>query len=124
MPSGHASAPGRYGNPDLVVAHQCNSVFYICDGVVTVLLGKGDGTFQEPVAYGSGGFVSFSVVVADVNNDGKPDLIASNEYGGVSPGGVPPDPGGVGVLLGNGDGTFHAAVSYASGGCFQWVSLT
>src|ERR1700722_3431803 len=58
--------------------------------------------------YGSGGSFPFSVAVADVNHDGKPDLLLANdnEYGESS----------VGVLLGNGDGTFRNAVAYSSGG--------
>ena len=46
-----------------------------------------------------------SVAVADVNGDGKLDLVVTND--GSS---------NVSVLLGNGDGTFKAAVSYNSGG--------
>jgi hypothetical protein len=49
------------------------------------------------------------VVVADFNGDGKPDLATSNQnfrFG---------EPGNVSVLLGNGDGTFQAAVDYVPG---------
>jgi len=44
------------------------------DGGVGVLLGNGDGTFQPAVTHDTGGPGSFanSVVVADVNGDGKP----------------------------------------------------
>ncbi len=45
-----------------------------------------------------------SVAVGDFNGDGKPDLAVAN-YGD----------GTVSVLLGNGDGTFQAAVSYGAG---------
>jgi hypothetical protein len=75
------------------------------------LLGNGDGTFQTAVTYSSGGFFADSVAVADVNGDGKPDILVANT------GGVPIcSGGGVGVLLGNGDGTFKTAVTYCSGG--------
>ena len=43
-----------------------------------------------------------SIAVADVNGDGKPDLIVVS---------VDTD-GPLGVLLGNGDGTFQTAVIY------------
>ena len=45
---------------------------------VGVLLGNGDGTFQTAVTYGSGGYYAYSVAVADVNGDGKPDLLVAN----------------------------------------------
>jgi hypothetical protein len=77
---------------------------------VGVLLGNGDGTFQPVVTYGSGGRVPFSVAVADVNGDKKPDLLVVNSCATTCAS------GSVGVLLGNGDGTFQSAVTYDSGG--------
>jgi hypothetical protein len=98
---------------DLVAANQGSGNSN--DGSVAVLLGNGDGTFQPAVNYDSGGYVAFSVAVADVDLDGKPDLLVSN-YGYLPP--KPRQPGSVGVLLGNGDGTFRPAVTYYSGGGF------
>ncbi len=86
------------GYPDVVVEDEFN-------GVLAVLLGKGDGTLQSPVTYSSGGI---SVFIADLNGDHKPDLIAAT---GSS----------VMVYVGNGDGTFQPAVTYGSGG-FPWNS--
>lgn len=65
---------------------------------VGVLLGNGDGTLQPAVLYSSGGYTA----VADVNSDGKPDLVSVS--------------GMAKVLLGNGDGTFNPAVTYPTGG--------
>ncbi len=48
------------------------------NGTVGVLLGNGDGTFQTAVTYDSGGYEAISVAVADVNGDGKPDLVVAN----------------------------------------------
>jgi len=67
----------------------------------TVLIGNGDGSFQAPVFYPQSVAHSGlnSLVVADFNNDGKPDFATTA-------------PGQVAVLLGNGDGTFAAPVYY------------
>jgi hypothetical protein len=73
---------------------------------VGVLLGNGDGTFQAAQSYASGGFVTFSSAVADVNGDGKPDFIAQN----CESQGSGCNTSHVAVLLGNGDGTFQAAL--------------
>jgi hypothetical protein len=106
------------GKPDLAVTNQCASSTN-CDmdfgpGSVGVLLSNGDGTFQAPVVYSSGGQDAIAVAVADVNGDGKPDLLVSHWC--VSSDTC--DEGGVGVLLGNGDGTFQAPVVYSSGGLY------
>lgn len=103
------------GKPDLVVASEC--LDDSCrNGGVYVLLGNGDGTFQPGVGYSSGGYSGRSVAVADVNGDGKPDLLVANECTNSSSCNNSPDDGLVGVLLGNGDGTFQPAVTYGSGG--------
>jgi len=70
------------GEPDIVVANTCKSnQSGRCTGPgeATVLLGNGDGTFKEAVPYASGGKTALSVALADVNGDGRPDLIAVNE---------------------------------------------
>ena len=99
------------GHPDLVVSNYCLSNSNCTYGTVDVLLGIGDGTFQSAVSYNSGGYYSRFVTVADLNADGKPDLIVisqCNNYNNC-------DLGSVGVLLGNGDGTFQTASSYSAG---------
>ncbi len=100
---------------DLVVANWCGTQDqYGCryqSGAVSVLFGNGDGTFQTALVYGSGGLDAYSVAIGDLNGDRKPDLVVTNSYYG---GGD--YNGSVGVLLGNGDGTFQPAVSYGSGG--------
>jgi hypothetical protein len=99
---------------DIVVAGCC-STFQQCgnDGIVGVLLGKGDGTFEPVVTYSSGGVTAVSVTAADVNDDGKLDLLVANQCATSSC-----VNGSVGVLLGNGSGTFQAAVAYSSGGLY------
>ncbi len=102
------------GKPDLLVANWWQSFQHTQNGSVGVLLGNGDGTFQPPMIYGSGGYGAASVAVADVNRDGKPDLVVANCE--ASPGSVCNSVGqGHGlaaVLLGNGDGSFQPAVAY------------
>jgi hypothetical protein len=102
------------GKPDLLVANQCGNPKCGQEGTVGVLLGKGDGTFHPVVSYTSGGYSNQSVAVADVNGDGVPDLLTANNCATICDknAGLP---GSVGVLLGNGDGTFSAAVAFASG---------
>jgi len=102
------------GKPDLVVANRCDLRTSCGNGSVGVLLGNGDGTFQTAVTYGSGGFEAWGVVVADVNGDGKPDLVVANACANSDS--CANSNGSVGVLFGNGDGTFQTAVPYGSGG--------
>jgi hypothetical protein len=89
------------GNPDIEVAN----------GHVGVLLGNGDGTFQAERTYTAGGSFPNAVAVADVNRDGKADLVVANYLCSSNC-----NHGSVGVLLGNGDGTFQHALTYGSGG--------
>ena len=104
------------GKPDLLVANTCVSdgAFDCVNGSVGVLLGNGDGTFQAAVSYGSDGTGAASVAVRDVNGDGKPDVFVANACG--NNGNYGCMIGSLGVLLGNGNGTFRAAVNYTSGG--------
>jgi hypothetical protein len=90
------------------------------DGVVVVLLGNGDGTFQPPVSYGTGGYAPGSGAIADINGDGKPDIVVSNcsTQNDSCEGDI-----WVGVLLGNGDGTFQSPQTYDAGGSGFFSSL-
>jgi hypothetical protein len=75
---------------------------------ISVLLGKGNGTFQAPVFYsdvlnGSGvGVGANGVAIADLNGDGNLDVVTAAWQGF-----------DVNVFLGNGDGTFQPAVGYS-----------
>ena len=100
------------GKLDMVVAHWCPSSGDCSHGVVGVLLGNGDGTFQPPVIYNSSGYQAYSVAIADVNGDGSSDLVVANNCQSAGHCGI----GSVSVLMGNGDGTFQAPVSYSAGG--------
>ena len=74
---------------------------------VSVLLGRGDGTFSKPVHYTTG-INPESLAAYDFRGDGRLDLV-------VSQAGQFPTPGSVRVLPGNGDGTFRKPRTFASG---------
>lgn len=79
-------------------------------GQVDVLIGNGDGTFKPFVSYATSTDTgnARSVTTADVNGDEILDILTS-VY----------DSNSVDVMIGNGDGTFKAKVSYA-GGSASW----
>lgn len=88
------------GNLDVVSANE--------DGkTVSVLLGDGSGGFapKRDFTMGDVAFSPSSVVVADLNGDGKTDVATSNNRHDVDPFGVATDRSSVLVRLGNGDGT-------------------
>jgi hypothetical protein len=83
----------------------------INSGGAGVLLSNGDGTFQSVQTFGTGGQVPISIAAKDLNGDGRLDLIVLNRCSSTGD----CDMGIVGVLLGNGDGTFQAASPYSTG---------
>jgi sugar lactone lactonase YvrE len=79
------------GNADLVVSQQDS----LGNGQIVIFLGKGDGTFTQSSSILSVASVASQIVPADLNRDGKMDLVLA----GVGQSGNT-------ILLGNGDGTF------------------
>ena len=70
---------------------------------ITILLGKGDGTLDEPtVGYSTGGSPRTSAIVEDFNGDGVPDVI------------IPDGKFGFVYMPGFGDGSFRSALDYFS----------
>ena len=115
-PSPQSLAVGDFngdGTLDMAVANfgeWVNGAQTYTNSSVSVLLGKGGGTFQTAVNYDAGGRSRF-VAVGDFNGDGKPDLAVASGLGNVS------------VLLGNGDGSFGSAVNYSAGSVPESIAL-
>ncbi|HKX00486.1 MAG TPA: FG-GAP-like repeat-containing protein [Bryobacteraceae bacterium] len=88
------------GKLDLVVAAQAADLSY----VLSAFLGNGDGTFKAatntPTVFGS-----HAINIADINLDGRPDLIVAHCCGSTD----------MTYLLGNGDGTFQPEVHFPGG---------
>ncbi len=84
------------GNLDLAVANAA-------DDTITILLGKGDGTFTPALVSPATGLTPSGLAIGDFNGDGKLDLAVANF-----------DTAAINILLGNGDGTFTPAPSPAA----------
>jgi hypothetical protein len=78
------------GKLDLAVTDEAGNT-------VSILLGKGDGTFEAPMTEVVGN-APVAMVAGDFNNDGKLDIATANSSDGT-----------VTLLLGKGDGTFTQA---------------
>jgi hypothetical protein len=72
------------------------------NGTVSVLLGKGDGTLQNPISITVGGTPD-AVAVGDFLGNGLQDIAVANANGTVT------------VLLSNGNGTFQAPKTFSVG---------
>ncbi|MGH9501706.1 MAG: FG-GAP repeat domain-containing protein [Terriglobales bacterium] len=95
------------GKPDIVSVNTTTNS-------VTVYLNNGDGSFRTGVTYtNAGGLSTFpgESTIADVNGDGKNDIVVGDTYAGE-----------ITIFMGNGDGTLTAPTAgYAVGG-FPWTA--
>ncbi len=71
--------------------------------LVSVLIGRGDGTFVSPASYPVGNEPIWTLV-ADVNGDGIPALVVINKSSNT-----------FSILVGNGDGTFKSSIDFVAG---------
>ena len=91
-------------NLDLVVANGGTPFAATpVDGSVLVYLGNGNGTFQSPKTLSAPDFPQ-AVAIADVNNDGHPDIVVLSEFSGQS------FESRVWVFLGDGAGNFGSGI--------------
>jgi len=88
----------RSGNLDLVMAD------YLSNQII-VLLGKGEGNFERPIAFAAP--APIGLAVGDLNGDGNEDLLVV-ESGGTGS-------GALAVFLGHGDGRFSFKATYQLG---------
>src|SRR5579871_4045200 len=91
------------GNTDLAVATFTNGISSSGIANVNILLGNGDGTFRQPSNFAAGTNLINTMVVADLNGDGRADLVLAYSGGH-----------GVNVLYGFGDGTFGQPAVYTA----------
>jgi flagellin len=73
-------------------------------GISTIRLGVGDGTFGASTSISTNGFRTNSVTLSDINGDGNVDLISAGISGSST--------GELQIRLGNGNGTFASASTY------------
>ena len=84
---------------DLVVVHYCNPNTTCTHGTLSVLLGKGNGSFESATTSALLSLPS-RLILADLNGDGHLDAVVGGTYLGNDV---------IEVRLGNGDGTFRAS---------------
>jgi hypothetical protein len=85
------------GIPDIVTADAGSNG-------ITVLLGKGDGTFAPPLFFAAGQHTD-SVALGDFNGDGKLDIAATNYESNT-----------ISIFTGDGTGNFTLTATYGTGG--------
>ncbi len=91
-------------NSDLVIGHS---------GLISVLLGNGNGTFQTAI-YSNDGKLVDDLIIDDFNIDGKLDIGASTFY----------SESGLSIWLGNGDGSFQTSRNFEGASVWNYVNVS
>jgi hypothetical protein len=95
----------RDGNPDLAVANGTSNS-------VSIVLGRGDGTFLPQQEIPVGG-TPHGLAVLDVDGDGDTDVVNSNAQGR----------GRLSILLNDGNGVFGSPIFYETGGTAEFAVM-
>ena len=98
------------GKPDLI-ALDSDGTAAVGSQNLSVLEGRGDGTFIATGSYATG-LGPVHAAVADLNGDMRLDVVVANLASN-----------DVSVLLGNGDGSFQPQVRYRAAGGPRWVAI-
>jgi Bacterial Ig-like domain (group 3)/FG-GAP-like repeat len=82
------------------------------NGVISVLLGNGNGSFKPPKTIVSLPKGSYPILTADFNRDGRPDLAI-----------LEPASARILIYLGKGDGSFESPKSFAAGSSPRYMAV-
>ncbi len=99
------------GKPDVVALSDGTAALFSADRGLVVWINTGNGTFRAPVIYPIPALGNGAITLADVNGDGRPDVVLAMDRDA-----APGVSSVVSVLLNRGDGTFAPFVNSPVGG--------
>jgi len=102
------------GRPEILIAGDREGGSGERTGRLTVFRNLGGGNFGPPEDYAIGPYAA-SIVVGDLNDDGKTDIVAATSLNESEPD-LSSTGTSLSILFGYGDGTFLPSVSYPLGG--------
>jgi hypothetical protein len=102
------------GKLDLAVANAATPITFRDSGLVSILLGNGDGTFQAHVDISTMSLRPLELTTGDFEGRGVVDLAVTTNLS---------TRGSVSILKGHGDGMFHLTNSYSTGRLSRHIAL-